>query len=116
MKAEIIAVIKIDSYSSCRNCNGKVVQVQGMGECSKCGTKMKKGKCKNKNVARVILEDDEGKEHKVTIFDEVVQQIANFAEAVGDVDISEQLLSSPQLSYTIKCKETVSAVSRILDA
>lgn len=89
MKADVIAVIKIESYPSCQNCNGMVVEVRGIGKCSKCGTKIKMEKSKNKNVARVILEDDQGKEHKVTIFDDVVQQIANFGEVV---DISEHLL------------------------
>ena len=117
MKAEIIAVIKIEAYASCRNCNGKVIQVGGIGECSKCSAKMKIGKWKNKNVARVILEDGEEKEHKLTIFDEVLQQIANLGGGTGaNVDITEQLLSSPKLNYTIKGNETVSAVSRILDA
>ena len=37
----------------------------------------------------------------MTIFDEVVQQIAKLGEAVGaDVDMIFQLLPLPQLSYT----------------
>lgn len=36
IKAEIVAVISIESYISYKNCSGKVTQTnQGLGECAK---------------------------------------------------------------------------------
>ena len=75
VQGEIVVVVKIENYVGCRNCSSKVVQVGAMGECTKCGAKMKLGKCKSKYIARVILEDVSAKEHRVTMFDEVLHQV-----------------------------------------
>ena len=51
MKAEIVAVIGIDSYRICRNCNAKVSTVnEVMGECNKCNAKVKLSRREGKNV------------------------------------------------------------------
>ena len=97
-----MAVMKIETYVGCRNCSSKVTNAGGIGECSKCSTKMKISKCKSKAVARVLLESVDGKERKVTAFDEVVQKIAGFSEASATNSMIEQLLSSLTLMYTIK--------------
>ena len=63
VKAEIVAIIVIDVYNGCRNCNAKVIGAHGaMDVCSKCNTKMKMARCTNQSVANVILEDEDGKE------------------------------------------------------
>jgi len=113
---EIVAVIAMDEYKSCRNCTAKVIEEGGklaMGVCSKCNTKMKLSKCNKQCVAHVIVEDEKGKEHKVTVFNDVLQQIANYGkEVVGaEADISEQVLSVPSLNYTLTKKDIVSCVS-----
>lgn len=38
MKAEIVQVVGIDSYNSCRNCSGKITETSNpeIGECTKC--------------------------------------------------------------------------------
>lgn len=64
------------TYSSCRNCNAKVLEGSGgIAMCSKCNSKIKLAKCGKKGIARVILEDEDNNEHKVTIFSEILDQI-----------------------------------------
>ena len=42
VKGEIVAVIAVDMYKVCCNCNAKMVDGNGpVGVCSKCSTKMK---------------------------------------------------------------------------
>ena len=69
IQAEIVAVLRVETYIGCRNCNSKVTQVGTIGECTKCCARMKITKCKNRRVGRVILEDSSGNEHKLTMFD-----------------------------------------------
>lgn len=70
LKAEIIAVTSIESYISCRICDGKVVEINEIfGKCRKCNTKIKMAKCTcgSKCVGRIMIEDDDGKEYKLTL-------------------------------------------------
>ena len=77
-------------------------------------------KCKDKSVARLILEEREGKEHKVSSFNEVIQEVTKISEDTDAADsgsITNQLLLSPELSYTINTKkETVCSVAKKLNA
>lgn len=50
IEAEIVAVLKVDTYIGRISCNSKVVQVGTLEECSKCDAKMKISKCKSKHV------------------------------------------------------------------
>jgi len=61
IKAEVVSVIGIDSYISCRNYLGKVTETsKGVGEYGKCKPKVKLAKCKSRNVARIEIEEDGG--------------------------------------------------------
>ena len=121
VKAEIIAVISCETYSSCKNCDGKIIQISKvLGRCGKCNTKLKMSKCNSKKVGRIIIEDsDDGTEYKLTVFDEVLNQIANIAKSTEELqgeingDLSELLLSAPQLIYTFTSKEVVSCVAQV---
>ena len=117
VKGEVIGVVSVETYTSCVSCHGKVTETKtGVGQCSKCSTKVKMGKCKIQSVARVIIEEG-GKEHKLTMFDEIVEQIGDISKEVAGPcdDVSEKLLMSPQLKYTINLKkETVCSVARDL--
>ena len=63
-----VAVVSIDMYKGCRNCNAKVANTGTvMGVCAKCNTKIKLGRCANLNVVNVLLEGTDGKEYRVTI-------------------------------------------------
>ena len=46
VEGEIIGILKTDVYLGCRICNSKVTEVGNIGECTKCGAKVKIGKCK----------------------------------------------------------------------
>ena len=113
VEGEIIAVLKTEVYVGCRNCSSKVLEVEGIGECTKCGAKMKVGKCKCKHIARVVLEDVNDKEYRVTMFDQVIQQVVRFSNELSSGGIDDQLLTSPSLIYTIK-DEIITSVSRIV--
>ena len=116
VKAEIVAVLSCESYCSCKNCDGKVTQINEIvGKCGKCNAKLKISKCKDKRVGRIIIE---AAEYKLTIFD-VLNQIADFAKSTEEVqeeingDLTELLLSAPQLIYTFTSKEVVSCVAKV---
>ena len=118
VKGEVIGVVSVETYTSCVSCHGKVTETKtGVGQCSKCSTKVKMGKCKIQSVARVVIEEEGGKEHKLTMFGEIVEQIGDISRDVAGPcdDVSEQLLMSPQLRYTINLKkETVCSVTKDL--
>lgn len=100
-------------YTSCRNCAAKVECTEDIVECSKCNTKMKATKCGIKNVARVIVEDTAKREHKVTIFSDIIDDIILFAElSGGNEDKTMQLLSAPMLQFTVSAKDIVLKVTR----
>lgn len=77
-------------------------------------------KCNCRKVGRIIIEDsDDQKEYKLTVFDEVLNQIADFArsteEMQGEINggLTELLLSAPQLIYTFTSKEVVSCIAKV---
>ena len=50
VKGKIVAIVVIDVYIGCRNCNAKVIDANGaVGVCSKCNTKMKLSRCMMEN-------------------------------------------------------------------
>ena len=87
-KAQIVTVISVKIYGSCRNCNSKVLEGSGgIAMCSKCNSKIKLAKCGKKGIGRVILEDEDNNEHKVTIFSEILNQIIDFVKPQsGSID------------------------------
>jgi len=109
-KGEIVAIISNGMYNSCRNCNTKVsgeLSGSGITVCVKCGMKMKLSKCTRGSVARVILEDEDQKEYKVTIFSDILNKIAAYGKEVSSSEeIDDQLMSAPTLLYTVNlnCK------------
>ena len=113
IKAEIVTVVTIDTYKSCRNCNTKIPDSNtALAVCHKCNAKMKLVKCANHSVANVILEDVENKVYRVAIFNKVLELIRKYTkEAVGECDFADQLLSAPPLNYMITHKDVVSSVS-----
>lgn len=73
---EIIAVTSYDKYNSCKQCKVKVIDItSALGECSKCGMKIKLNRCGESIAAKLITEDKNGREYKVTMFNEIVQQV-----------------------------------------
>ena len=83
LKGEIIAVVGLDEYRGYVNCGAKVSEMANMlADCSKCRTKMKISKCHRQSVANIVVKDTEGKDHRVTVFDGVLQQIRDFGKKV----------------------------------
>ena len=75
---------------------------------------MKLSKCDDRSVANVILEDKDNKEHRIIIFDEVLEIVSRHGrDAAGECDIEDQLLSAPSLNYTINQKDIVCSISQI---
>ena len=110
VKGDIVAVVSLDLYKGCRNCNAKVANTSTVfGVCTKCNTKMKLTRCANQSVANVILEDLDGKEYRVAIFNDVLEKIVAVCEATDEADIGEKLLTAPTLAYTISHKDIVSS-------
>ena len=111
--AEIVVVVSIDVYKSCRNCSTKIIDSGTLFVvCSKCGSKMKLNKCVNCSVANIILEDEDKKEHKVTIFNKVLSIVSRYGKDAirdqqGECDIEHQLLSAPPSSYTLNQKDII---------
>lgn len=98
VEGEIIGILKTDVYLDYRICNSKVTEVGNIDECTKCGAKVKIRKCKAKQIARVLILDANDKEHKVTMFEEMIQQVLGFSKASGDFDdIDDKPLASPCL-------------------
>ena len=91
VKGNIVAVILLDLYKGCRNCNAKVVDSSAstVVVCSKCNTKMKLAGCTNQGIANVILEDIDKKEYRVTIFNDVLERIILICEATDEGDVTD---------------------------
>jgi len=111
--ADLVTIISTESYASCRNCNAKVTDCNSaVVICGKCNAKMKSSKCAKKTFARVILEDDKCNEYKVTIFNDIFNQLIRYAPPHSSTtDVEEQLLLLPLLVYTHNAKDTVTSVT-----
>lgn len=109
VKGEIVHVEKCESYNSCRTCKAKIVVVnESIGKCTKCEAKAKMSKCCRSLTVRFVIEDDGGKEYRVTAFDDIVKKITDGQD--GE-DIGEKMLCAPVMTFTINSKDIVSAVS-----
>ena len=83
----------------------------GVGECTKCNSKIKISKSKFQSVARVVLQEEGGTEHKVTMFSKVIKSIPDISRGTPGneeaCELSDLLLMSPLFTYTVnKLKET----------
>ena len=65
------------------------------------------------------MEDlENSKEFKLTIFDEILNQVIGFAKEVlqdSNCDFTELLLSAPELIFTFSSKEVVSSVAKVVN-
>lgn len=112
LTGEIVAIMSIESYAGCRNCNSKILEIgRSVAECKKCSAKMKVSKCVQKNIACIILEDKNNKEHRVSMFSEILEVVASYGKKVCQTDdVGDQLLSAPKLCYTVSPKEIFTSV------
>ena len=61
-----------------------------VGECTKCGAKMKLNKCGLQHMAKIVTEEQEGGEHTLTQFGEQLERL--FRHALGQ-STADKLLS-----------------------
>jgi len=77
---------------------------------------MKVSRSAKASIARVIIKDIENKEHRVTIFTDILNKIAEYSKVsseMDNLDAAEQLMSTPQLEYTVNDKGTVVSISQV---
>ena len=106
---EISRVLSFERYLSCPECNSKVQQMDTIcGECTKCSGAVKLSKCPGNMIAKVKLEDDEGKLHLATMFTNVILAIIENDEG----NVSTKLLQSSQMVFTIDNRDIVTHVMK----
>ena len=103
VEGEIIAVLNADEYRSCISCKGRVIDLTDfVGECTKCGIKMKLSKCPLKKTAKVLVQSDTGSECRIMLFSEQLESL--IANTVGST-VSDKLLSIDRIKVTINSNE-----------
>ena len=76
IKGEIVGVVSCESHVCYRACNAKVVEVNAVvGMCTRSSLKVKMARCKNGMVARLMIEEDEGKMYNVTAFQNIIEEV-----------------------------------------
>ena len=102
--AEIVGVISYKGFSSCISCASKVLDCcNGIGECSKCGLKVRMDKCKKSAAAKVIIEGTtkigpDLTRRTVSMFGDVIRRLqSEVTEGDGEV----MLLNVGQKSFHI---------------
>ena len=90
VEGEIVAVLSADEYRTWMKCKGKVfICSDVVGECTKCGAKLKLHICGLQQMAKIVIED-EGGEHTLTLFGEQLEGL--LIHEVGD-GTADKLLS-----------------------
>ena len=79
-----------------------------MGECCKCGLKLKKSRCAKNTVAKLLIEDDDRVEMKVTEFRNIVEVLIRGQEGT---DVAEKMMSTSRVKFTITKAGMISAIS-----
>ena len=78
IEGEIDGVKFCDEYDGCIACNGKIGgDDEVVGECSKCGTMVKRTKCKIFVSARVLVADGNDKVHSLMMFNDIIKSIVS---------------------------------------
>ena len=104
---EIDGVVSCDEYEACVACNGKVkVLDELLGECGKCGMKLKLKKCKKLTTAHVTVTGEDGKVHVLMMFNDVLIKVVG--EGVGDV--KRALLSTGVFKFCVDKGDIVYSV------
>ena len=111
-KGEIVQVEKCEVYNSCRTCKVKIVaENEFIGKCPKCEAKVKLIKCWKSVSTRFVILDDDGREYRVTAFDDIVK---NITDGQTGEDVGDKLLSAPVMTFTINRKDIVCAVGTVV--
>lgn len=69
VKGEIVTLEKYDEFPACRLCRSKMIELSHLiAECTKCKSKCKLTNCNTSAMAKVVIQDTVGYEHRVTMF------------------------------------------------
>ena len=83
VEGEVFAVLHCENYQGCIECNAKLSTQSRrctaviLAECSKCKTLIKLRMCKNFLTAQVIVAEDNGKQHHLTLFTNIITSIVD---------------------------------------
>ena len=75
----------------------------------KCEAKVNLSKAMSNVKVRMILEDEDQKEYRVTAFSDIVEEIT---EGIDGEDLAEKLLLAPTMVYTISRKDIVLSIQK----
>ena len=112
---EIVGVVRCESYYTCLVCRAKVSNCQTvtmgttMGECGKCGLKVKLARCKKSIVATLLIQDEEGLEVKATAFENVINKLVQPND--DNVQLEEQLLNTSIMKFNLTTSNVIHSVS-----
>lgn len=108
VEGEIVAVLGVDSYSSCISCKGKVNNLNDViGECSKCSCKMKMSRCEQNLSVRFMVEGDGKQTWRLTAFKHEVEAIV--AGETG-ASIAEKMLLVDNIKFYVSSGNIVKNV------
>ena len=110
VNGEIIAVHRVDEYSSCLTCKGKVTSINAViGECNKCGSKVKMSRCRKSVSVQFIVEDDSRKSWRLTAFNDEVDAIV---EGETGATIEEKMLMANKMKFFFSSNDVVRCVKK----
>ena len=110
VEGEISSVISTNEYASCKFCNCKVLsEDEIVGQCSKCNAVFKMSKCSVTITAKVIITDEKGKDHPVTIFEPILSKVV---EGVNGDSLATKLVLAPAFVYKINKRDVVFSVTQ----
>ena len=114
IEGEISAVLYSEHYGSCVTCGGKVKEKGTvLAECTKCGATMKRARCKSSSVAKVVVHSEDGMEHRLTLFDNILKPLI---PGYQDGDIVEKLLELPKLKIAINKSNIVCSAKELVES
>ena len=98
-------VLSVDEYTSCISCKGKVQGIsEVVGECGRCGAKVRMEKCSKSVSVRFVVEGLQGNKWHLTAFGQEVQAITS---GQCRETIIEKMPSAPNMSFTLSVKDAV---------
>ena len=109
---EIDGVNYCEEYITCISCKSKAEAMDDVvARCKKCGMLMKISKTKKSLTARILISDNNGYTHNVTMFDKVIRDTIGSAD---HIDINRELLKCPTLRFFIRNKDIVISIRKTI--
>ena len=110
---EIISVLSCEEYLCCSECNSKIEPKGACGTCTRCYTMVRLSKCPTSTTARIKIERDGGGYEIVSVFNNTIATSVGYADCESSATTMERLLQTPQLTFFINSKGTISGVTQV---